>query len=204
MNHMSHEEERQRSSRVVVETPTERREEQHVQTRRVPDEGSGHSTGVVAAVALTAIALTALVVYFLMNRGTDATQTSVNLSAAATPAPTAPPPVIVTQPAPVTQAAPPPPIIVQAPPASQPAPVVVPPASDPAAAAAAVEAKVSKAISDDTELGALGITVTVIDGTATLNGIVKTDAQKAGAERLAKGVSGVRRVDNKLVVEGQP
>lgn len=201
---MSHEEERQRSSRVVVETPTARREEHYVQTRRVPDEGSGHSTAVVAVVALVAVALTALVVYFLMNRGSDATQTNVNLSAAATPAPTAPPPVIVTQPAPVTQAAPPPPIIVQAPPASQPAPVVVPPASDPSAAAAAVEAKVGKAISDDPELGTLGITVTVIDGTATLVGIVKTEAQKAGAERLAKGVRGVRRVDNKLLIEGQP
>lgn len=204
---MSHEEERQRSGRVVVETPNARREEHYVQTRRVPDERSGYSTGVVAAVAVTAIALTALIFYFLMNRGTDTTQTNVNLSAAATPAPTAPPPVIVTQPAPVTQTAPPP-IIVQAPPASQPAPVVVPPTSaptsDPSAAAAAVEAKVSKAISDDPELGKLGITVTVIDGTATLVGIVKTDAQKSGAERLAKGVRGVRRVDNKLLIEGQP
>jgi len=201
---MSQEEERQRSSRVVVETPTERREEHYVQTRRVPEEGSGHSTGIVAAVALTAIALTALIAYFLMNRGSDTAQTNVNVSAAARPAPTAPPPVIVTQPAPVTQAAPPPQIIVQAPPASQPAPVVVQQAPDPNAAAAAVEAKVSKAISDDKELGALGITATVIDGTATLVGIVKTDAQKDSAERLAKRVQGVRRVDNKLLVEGQP
>ena len=206
---MSYDEERQRKSRVVVETPTARHEEHYVQTRRVP-ERNGVSTGTVAAVALTAIALTALVVFFLMNRGTDATQTNVNISAAATPFPTAQPPLVITQPTPMMQPTAPAPIIVQAPPAQQPAPVIVsPPASgttapsNPAGDDATVESRVNKTFSDDADLGTLGITVTVINGRATLNGLVKSDAQKARAEQLAKTVRGVRAVDNKIIVEGQ-
>src|SRR5919199_768303 len=110
---MSYDEEQRRKSRVVVETPTARREEYVTQTRRVPDDRGGYSAGVVAAVALTAIALTALVVFFMMNRGSDATQTNVNVTTAATPLPTQPTPLVITQPAPVTPA---PPIIVQQPP----------------------------------------------------------------------------------------
>ncbi len=103
---MSYDEERQRRSRVVVETPSARREEYVTQTRRVPPERGGYSTGVVAAVALTAIALTALVVFFMMNRGTDATQTNVNVTTAATPLPTQPTPLVIQQmtPMPVTPA----------------------------------------------------------------------------------------------------
>lgn len=213
---MSYDEERQRKSRVVVETPTARREEHYVQTRRVPNERQGVSTGVVAAVALTAIALTALAVFFLMNNGSDATHTNVNVSSAPTPIPTVPTPVVITQP-PVTQTGPPP-VIIQAPPppqtSSQPV-IITPPASSTSGSTSAppvsstaddatVESKVNKAISDDADLGTLGITVTVISGKATLNGIVKSDAQKAHAEQLAKGIRGVRTVDNKIIVEGQP
>jgi hypothetical protein len=208
---MSYDEERQRKSRVVVETPTARREEHYVQTRRVPQERGGFSTGVVAAVAITAVALTALVVFFLMNRGTDPTQTTVNVSSAATPLPTVPTPLVITQQTPMPQMTPPPPIIVQAPPSSQPAPIIVPPASSGATAPApnaapddaTVESRVNKTLSADTDLGTLGITVTVIDGKATLNGLVKSEAQKSHAEQLAKSVRGVHTVDNKIIVEAQ-
>lgn len=215
---MSYDEERQRRSRVVVETPT-RREEYVSQTRRVPPERTGYSTGVVAAVALTAIALTALVVFFLVNNGSDATQTNVNVSAAtaATPIPTQPPPVIVTQPTPMPAQ---PPVIVQAPPptTTQPAPVIInPPANTttgagttagassapPPADDSAIESHVNKAFNNDTELSSLGLTVTVIDGRATLTGIVKTPDQKAHAEQLAHTVRGVKSVENKIIVEGQ-
>jgi hypothetical protein len=203
---MSYDEERQRKSRVVVETPTARREEYVTQTRRTPPDRGGYSTGVVAAVALTAIALTALLVFFFMNSGTDATQTNVNVAtAAATPLPTQPTPIVITQPAPQQQT----PIIVQQPAAqtTQPAPIIVnqPPASaaPPANDDAAVESRVNKAFNDDADLGSLGITVTVINGKATLNGIVKIAEQKTHAEQLAHAIRGVKSIDNKIIVEGQ-
>jgi hypothetical protein len=209
---MSYDEEQRRKSRVVVETPSARREEYVTQTRRTPPERGGYSTGVVAAVALTAIALTALLVFFMVNRGTDATQTNVNIATtAATPLPTQPTPIIIQQPAPSQQ----PPIIVQQPqPQTAPPPVIITqpaPATSSAGIAPAtsanddstIEARVNKAFNDNAELSALGITVSVINGKATLDGIVKTSDQKSHAEQLAHGVRGVKSVDNKIIVEGQ-
>ena len=206
---MSQDEERQRRSRVVVETPTARREEYVTQTRRVPGDRGGYSTGVVAAVALTAIALTALLVFFFMNSGTDATETNVNVAtAAATPIPTVPTPIVLQQATPLPQQ----PIIIQQPPAAtQPAPVIVAPpagstsapATNPANDDSAIESRVNTALNDDASLASLGITVTVIEGKAMLNGLVKTAEVKAHAEQVAKAVRGVRSVDNKIIIEGQ-
>src|SRR5256714_14791089 len=146
---MSYDEEQQRRSRVVVETPDARREERYVRTTRVP-ERAGYSTGVVATVALVAIAATALLMFFLMNRG-DVTNSNVTVATAPpTPIPTVPTP-FPTMPTPVV--VPPmqqPPVIVQAPPTTttQPAPIIVaPPApttttSAPALDDATIEAKI--------------------------------------------------------------
>src|ERR671913_292491 len=96
---MSHDEEQHRKSRVVIETPTERREVVQQQTYRTPEhERSGFSSGMVAAVALAAIAATAIVFLFIMNRGDDSdTSVSVNArgAAATQPTPYAQQPVIV-------------------------------------------------------------------------------------------------------------
>lgn len=205
---MSHDEEQQRRSRVVVETPTARREEVYTRTTRTPDhDRGGYSTGTVAIVALVAIAATALILFFWMNSGTDATNTNVNIATAPpTPIATAPTPLVVQQP-PMQQ----PPIIVQQPAQTQPAPViieqpapatsapvVVPPANS-GTDDATLESKLNKSYTDDADL--VGITVTVINGKATLIGSVKTQALKDRAERLAMAVKGVRNVDNKLMVE---
>lgn len=210
---MSQDEEQQRRSRVVVETPTSRREEvSYSHTERVP-ERSSYSTGMVAAVALTAIALTAFVLFFLMNND-DPTNTNVRVTTAPTPIPTAPTPLVIQQPA---QQQAPPIIIEQQAPATAPAPVIIqappassaPPPSTTATTApsssgvtdATIESDVNKALTDDPDLSALGITVTVIDGKATLIGNVQSAAQKSRAERLARNISGVRKVDSKLTVE---
>jgi hypothetical protein len=207
---MSYDEEQQRKSRVVIDTPTARREEYVTQTRRTPPDRGGYSTGVVAAVALTAIALTALLVFFFMNSGSDATQTNVNVAtAAATPLPTQPTPIVITQPTPMPQQQQP--IIVQAPPQTTQAPpvIITQPAPSTATSAppvaddSAIESRVNKAFNDDADLSALGITVTVINGKATLNGIVKTADQKSHAEQLARAARGVKSVENKIIVEGQ-
>jgi hypothetical protein len=203
---MSYDEEQQKRSRVVVETPTARREEYSVRTTRGP-ERDGYSTGMIATVALVAIAATALIMFLLMNRG-DATNTNVNVTAAATPIPTVPTPYPTPPPAvvmpPMQQA---PPIIVQQPATTAPAPVIIqaPPPTTPAPPDdAGIEAKVSKALTDDPDLGSANITATVINGSATLIGSVKTPDLKARAERLAHAVKGVKAVDNKIMVEGTP
>jgi hypothetical protein len=203
---MSHDEERQRKSRVVVETPNARREEYYTQTRRAP-ERQGHSTGVVAAVALAAVAITALLVFFMMNMGADATDANVNISAATVPTP------IPTVPTPFPTAATPLPamtqpatVIVQPPVTTEPAPVVVaPPATATAPAApptdADFESRINKALLEDAQLGSLGITVTVTGGRATLTGTVDSEALKNRAARVVSTVRGVRGVDNRIVVE---
>ena len=206
---MAHDEERQRKSRVVVETPNARREEYVTQTRRVPDR-QGYSTGMVATVALAAVAITALVVFLFMNMGSDRTDTTnVNLTAAApTPIPTVPTPY-PTIPTPLPAMTQPPTVIVQPPPVTtETAPVIItqPPTTAPAPAASApptdadFESRINKALLDDAQLGSLGISVTVVNGRATLTGTVASDELKARAARVASTIRGVR-VDNKIVVE---
>ncbi|HEX8097093.1 MAG TPA: hypothetical protein VF507_03615, partial [Pyrinomonadaceae bacterium] len=90
-----------RRSRVVVETPTARREVVQTTTAHVP-ERRGVSTGVVATVAILAIFLGAVVAWLMLsNNNTTGDGTSVRV-ATTQPSP-APPATIIQQPAP-TQA----------------------------------------------------------------------------------------------------
>jgi hypothetical protein len=216
---MSQDEEQTRRSRVVVETPTQRREVVQQQTVRYPEERRGFSTGMVVTVALLAIAATAIIFLFLTNSRGDS-ETNVNIRAAATqPTPMTQTPVIVSQPA--TQ---PTPIIIQQPPpvTTQPAPVIIqappptttttaPPASGssgstaaPAHDDSALQAKLDKALTDDTELSTAGVTATIVNGRVTLTGAVNTDALKRKAERLAYAIKGVTGVDNQITVSPAP
>jgi hypothetical protein len=212
---MSYDEEQQRRSRVVVETPQARREVVQTETHRVP-ERRGYSTGVVASVALTAIAATAIIFLFLMNRSDDSTSTNVNLTArppatpipqqtviiqqAATPLPT---PIIIQQAPPTTTQ--PAPVIITPPPGGSttaPATSAPPPASVPDDTS--IQNSVSKRLEDDTELGATDIIATVSGGRATLTGTVNSPDLKRRAERVVLGVKGVRTVDNQIAVLGNP
>src|SRR5262244_3608764 len=112
---MAYDEEQARKSRVVVETPSERREVVHSQSVRTPDS-SGISAGMVGVLVVVAIALITMLVLFWMS--SQPTTDNANMTAQQ------PPTTIVQQPAPVQQ----PPVIVQQPaPATQPAPIVVTP-----------------------------------------------------------------------------
>ena len=196
---MAYDEEQARKSRVVVETPNERREVVHSQSVRTPDD-SGMSAGMVGVLVVVAIALITMLVLFWLSRqpATD------NANMAAQQQPT----TVVQQPAPVQQ----PPVIVQQPaPATQPAPIVVtPPAGGstastvPADTAAnmdsIIQTAVDKKLSDDTEISALGITATVLNGKVMLVGTVKTEEMKARIERMVKQVKGVKAVDNQISV----
>ncbi|MBV9210187.1 MAG: hypothetical protein JOZ52_06135, partial [Acidobacteria bacterium] len=61
---MSYDEQQQRRSRVVVETPAGRSEREVVHTERVP-ERQGMSTGAVAALVVGAVALVTIIFLFV-------------------------------------------------------------------------------------------------------------------------------------------
>jgi hypothetical protein len=209
---MSYDEEQTRRSRVVVETPNERREVVQHQTVRYPEERRGFSTGMVVTVALLAIAATAIIFLFLTNSRDDTSQVNVNMRAATQPTPmsqapvivsqpaTQPTPIIITQPAPVTSQ--PAPVIIQAPP---PTTTTAPPATGSSGSTAAapddgaLQQKIDKAIDDDTDLSAAGVTATVINGRVSLTGTVNSDALKRKAERLVT-IKGVTGVDNHITI----
>ena len=191
---MAYDEEHARKSRVVVETPSERREVVHSQSVR---DNNGISAGMVGVLVVVAIALiTMLVLFWLSNQPTtDSTLTAQQ------------PPTVVEQPAPAQQ----PPVIIQqpAPVQTQPAPIIVtPPAggtmpTESATAAnmdSTVQAAIDKRLTDDPEFSTLGITASVIDGKVMLVGTVKTEELKAKIERAVKQIKGVKAVDNQISV----
>ena len=212
---MSYDEEQQKRSRVVIETPTARREVVEQQTVRYPPERRGYSTGILATVALLAIAATAIIFLFLTNSRDDSSETNVNIRAAAQPTPFAQAPVTVqtplTQPTPIViQQAPqtvPAPVIIQAPPTTAPAappvstaPAAAPPANDDAT----LQTKIDKAFADDASVSAAVIDATVVNGRVRLSGTVNSDAVKQRAERLAYAIKGVLAVENKITVSPAP
>lgn len=214
---MSYDEEQQRRSRVVVETPTARREVVQQQTVRYPERRT-HSTGMVVAVALVAIAATAIVFLFLTNSRSDSTETNVNMRSAAVTQPTPfaqapvivqtpmtqPTPIIIQQPPPMTTTAPAPVIIQQPPPTTTTAP---PPSTASAAPPAAnghddatLQEKIDQAFAKDPDISAATVNATVVNGRVKLIGTVGSEAVKQRAEKLAYAVKGVLGVDNKIVV----
>ena len=194
---MAYDEEQARRSRVVVETPNERREVVSSQSVRTPDN-SGISAGMVGVLVVVAIALITMLVLFWMS--SQPTTDNANLAAQQ-------PTTVVQQPAPVQQ----PPVIIQqpAPATTQPAPIIVtPPAggttatvpAEPANMDSTIQAAVDKKISDDPEISQLGITASVLNGKVMLIGTVKTEALKTQIERIVKQVKGVKQVDNQISV----
>jgi hypothetical protein len=193
---MAYDEEHARRSRVVVETPNERREVVHTQSVR---DNNGMSAGMVGVLVVVAIALiTMLVLFWLSSQPTaDSTLTAQQQpTVIQQPAPAQQPPVIIQQPAPVQ---------------TQPAPIIVtPPAGGattmPAESAntanidSTVQAAIDKRLTDDPEFSTLGITASVIDGKVMLVGTVKSEELKAKIERAVKQIKGVKAVDNQISV----
>jgi BON domain len=189
---MAYDEEQVRKSRVVVETPSERREvvESHVHT---PDR-SGISAGMVGILVVVAIALITILVLFWMSQPT--TDPNANLAAQQQPTtiiqqPAQQPPVIIQQPAPVT---------------TQPAPVIISPGTSGGGGTVAVsddaniQAVVDKRIADDPTFSTLGITATVMNGKLTLIGSVSSEAMKNQVERALNRIKGIKEVDNQITV----
>jgi hypothetical protein len=193
---MAYDDEQARRSRVVVETPTSRREVTQTESYRDPDRG-GISGATVGVIVVVAIALITVVVLFLMN-GQQTDTANNNLAAQQQP------PVVVQQPAPAAQQ---PPVIIQQPaPAAQQPPVII---QQPAAGGGsapntsndnAVQTAIDRKISDNPTFSTLGITATVLDGKVTLTGTVNSEALKSQLEKMIRGTSGVKQVDNQIVV----
>jgi len=194
---MSYDEDEARRSRVVVETPTSRREVTH--TEAVRGDRGGVSGATVGIIVVVAIALITIVVLFLMNgQNTD----TVNANVAEQPP--AQQPVIVQQPA-----AQQPPVIIQQPaqaPAAQP-PVIIQQAPTSGSTSTgsqdgSIQLAIDKRIADDPALSALGVTATVLDGKVTITGSVKSEALKSQVERAIRAIQGVKQVDNQIVAMG--
>jgi len=193
---MSYDEQEARRSRVVVETPTTRREVTHTEAVRGDRDGvSGATVGVIVVVA---IALVTILILFLMSGQNNVANDNLALQQQ----PVQPSTTIVQQPA----AQQPPVIIQQAPPATQQAPIIV---TQPAAGGSTsgpddstIQSEIDKRILDDPNLSTLGVTVSVIGGKATLIGTVKSEAVKAQFERLVRAVKGVKDIDNQIIVSG--
>ena len=192
---MAYDDEQARRSRVVVETPTARREVTH--TEAIRNDGGGISGATVGVIVVVAIALITMVVLLLMN-GQSPDTTNANIATEQQPSQQAP--VIVQQPAQQQ-----PPVIIQQPGAQQPPVVInqpapggglVPNTSDDGA----VQTAIDKTIGDDPTLSSLGITATVLDGKVTLTGTVKSEALKSQLDRTIRAIKGVKQVDNQIVV----
>lgn len=195
---MAYDDEQARRSRVVVETPTARREVTH--TEAVRGDRGGISGATVGVIVVVAIALITIVVLFLMNGPTETTNANLTETQPATQQP----PVIVQQPAPQQQ----PPVIIQQPAPAGQAPVIIQQAPSAGGTAPAVsqdgsiQAAIDKKLADDPNLSSLGIIATVLDGKVTITGTVKSEALKLQVERAIRAISGVRQVDNQIVAMG--
>ena len=198
---MAYDDEQAKRSRVVVETPTSRREV--TQTESVRNDRGGISGATVGVIVVVAIALITIVVLFLMN-GQQTDTANANLAAQQQ---AQQPLVTAQQPAPQQQQ---PPIIIQqpAPAANQPPVIISQPAPSGGSAPVntsndgAVQTAIDKKISDDPTLSSLGITATVLDGKVTLTGTVKSEALKSQVDKTIRSIRGVKQVDNQLVVMG--
>ena len=194
---MAYDDEQATRSRVVVDTPTSRREVTH--TEAVRNDRGGISGATVGVIVVVAIALITVVVLFLMNQQSNL-NANENLAAQQQP-------VVVQQPAQQQ-----PPVIIQqpaaAPAANQPPIIINQPAANGGSAPGntsndgAVQMAVDKAIGDNPTLSALGITATVYDGKVTLTGTVKSESLKSQVDKAIRTVRGVKQVDNQIVVMG--
>jgi hyperosmotically inducible periplasmic protein len=196
---MSYDEEQARRSRVVVETPNERREVVHSQSVR---DNSGISAGMVGVLVVVAIALITMLVLFWMNSQPTTDETAaLNAQQPPTviqqPAPAQQPPVIIQQPAPATQPAAP--IIVTPPAGGSTVPTTT---AESVSMDSTIQTAIDKRLTEDPTFSSLGITASVINGKVMLIGTVKTEALKADIERMVKQVKGVKQVDNQIIVSG--
>ena len=199
---MAYEEREAEHRRIVVDTPSGRREEIHSEARQYPERSGGVSGAALAAIVVGVIALAAIIILFVMNQQQNALNANTTAQQQQQP-----PQTIIQQPAQQQ-----PPVIVQQPaaPAQQP-PVIIngqPSAGGTTTSGVApsgpddssIQTAVDKKLTNDPALSALGVTATVMNGKVTLIGMVHSQAEKSQVERAVRQVKGVKSVDNQLSV----
>ena len=189
---MAYEEREAKRSRVVVETPTARREYVQSESTSAPERG-GISGGTVGVIVVLAVAVVTILVLLLLSG-----QNSENEQLAAQQPAPVPQTTIIQQPAQQQ-----PPVIVTQP-ATQPAPVIVTQPSSGGSTTtnndSAIQTEVDKLLMNEPALSGVTITTTVDNGRVMMVGTVKSEALKAQAERIVKAVKGVTSVDNQIAV----
>jgi hyperosmotically inducible protein len=195
---MAYEDQEQKQSRVVVDTPNTRREYTSSESSRVPDR-SGFSGGVVAAIVVSIVALVTIAFLVMYNR--QATDEANANAREASAAPSPQQPIIVQQPATAPQQ----PVIVQQPsqPAAQPIIVQAPtplPSTSNSSDDSTVQTALNKKFEEDAVLSGLALTADVMNGKVLLMGTVTSNDQKSRAEKVARAVKGVKNVDNQITV----
>ncbi|HYX26982.1 MAG TPA: BON domain-containing protein [Pyrinomonadaceae bacterium] len=199
---MAYQEREAEHRRIVVDTPSGRREEIHSEARSYPERSGGVSGAALAAIVVGVIALAAIIILFVMNQQQNAV--NANTTAQQQPQtivqqPAQQPPVIVQQPASAPQQ---PPVIIN----GQPAPATSGGTSSSGATTAnapddsTIQTAVDKKLSNDAALSSLGITATVANGKVTLMGVVHSAAEKSQVERAVRSIKGVKAVDNQISV----
>jgi len=193
---MAYDEEQEKRSRVVVETPSAKREYVQSESVRTPDR-SGISAGMVGVLVVVAIALiTMLVLFWMSNQQTTDPNANTVAQQQQPPiiqqAPAQQPPVIIQQPAPA--------------PATQTAPIII---TQPAGGStettaantdATIQLAIDKQMIDDPTLSSLGVTATVMNAKVTLIGTVKSESLKNSVEKMVRRIKGVKEVDNQISV----
>jgi hypothetical protein len=196
---MAYQERESEHRRIVVDTPSGRREEIHSEARQYPERSGGVSGAALAAIVVGVIALAAIIILFVMNQQQNAL--NANTTAQQQPPQTIiqqpaqqQPPVIVQQPAPATQ----PPVIINGQPATSGGGTTAAVPSGPDDSS--IQTAVDKKLNDDPTLSALGITATVMNGKVTLIGMVHNQTEKSQVERAVRQVKGVKSIDNQISV----
>ena len=194
---MAYEEREAEHRRIVVDTPSGRREEIHSEARQYPERSGGVSGAALAAIVVGVIALAAIIILFVMNQQQNAL--NANTTAQQQPPqtiiqqPAQQPPVIVQQPAPATQ----PPVIINGQPTTS-SGTTSTTTSGPDDSS--VQTAVDKKLNDDPALSALGVTATVMNGKVTLIGMVHSQSEKSQVERAVRQVKCVKSIDNQISV----
>ena len=182
--------ERLEQRRIVVDTPSQRREVVTEKTEREPQESSV-SAGTVGIVAILALVVIGAVVYIVTNKNANE---AANREAAAQ---------IAAQQAQQQAAAQQTPIIIQQPVPVQQQPVVVPqPVTVPESGTTIDDSSMlelaTKRLSEDPAL--VLVIPSIANGRAVLTGSVTSSADKIRAETVVKAVRGVKSVDNRISI----
>ena len=201
---MAYEEREAEHRRIVVDTPSGRREEIHSEARQYPERSGGVSGAALAAIVVGVIALAAIIILFVMNQQQNALNANTTAQQQQQPPQTIiqqpaqqQPPVIVQQPAAPAQQ---PPVIINGQPSSTGGSTTTSGVAPSGPDDSSIQTAVDKKLTNDPALSALGVTATVMNGKVTLIGMVHSQAEKSQVERAVRQIKGVKSVDNQLSV----